>query len=224
MNALKRIGLVLVVVAIALAAVATITNFTTEATTAPITTTNAEEEANIAALQSDSAEERAIAAQELAGTDNDVAITALLANLADGDPAAGYFTAIALAASESPSVMASLVAELNNPDPIVRQRAAVALSHMEGDIAVDALAPALEDGATAAPVAEILVNMDDEKAHEVVLTALADEEYTTRRHAVMAAIESADPVVQDFILGRALGSDNLILRSNAMELRDFIGS
>lgn len=220
MKTMKRIGLVLLVVAIALAGVATITNFTTEATNAPLAT-NAEQE-QIAILQNGDAGERTQAAQALMGTDSDVAITALLGNLADTDSTAGYYTALALASSDNPTVVASLVAELKNPNEVVRQRAALALSEMDTDVTVDALAVALEDSVTSTPVAEILVNMDNEKAHEVVLNALADKEYTTRRHAVMAAIEYADPVVQNFLLGRALGSDNLILRSNAMELRDFI--
>ncbi len=220
MKPITRIALILLVVALALAAVASISNFTTEATTSPIVT-NAEQ-ARITALQSADPTERAAAAQALTGADSDVAVTALLANLADTDATAGYYTAIALAASDNPNVVPSLVAALNNPDTIVRQRAALALSEMETDVTVSALALALEDGAIATPVAEILVNMDNEKAHEVVLNALADKEYTTRRHAVMAAIENAEPVVQNFLLGRALASDNLILRSNAMELRDFI--
>lgn len=221
MKSMQRVGLIFLMVAIALAAVATITNFTTEATTA--TAAIGSEEPHIEALQSPNATERAAAAEALIGAESDEAMTALLGNLADSDPTAGYYTVMALAASDDPTVAASLVAELQNPDAIVRQRAALALRDMNGTVAVNDLAAALNDGSAALPVAEILVNMDDEAAHDLVLVALADKELTTRRYAVMAAIEGADPVVQNFLLGRALASEDLVLRSNAMELREFIG-
>jgi HEAT repeat protein len=221
MKTMKRFGIILAVVTLTLALFATISSFTIEATNA--TGISGTEQAHINALQSNDPVARAKAAQALTGANSDVAITALLANLADSDPTAGYYTALALAASNNPTVLPSLVAELNNPDDLVRQRAALALSRMDGEIAADALVLSLEDSATALYAAEILVNMDDETAHRIVLTALADDKLTTRRHAVMTAIENADPVVQNFLLGRALGSPDLILRRNASELRDFIG-
>ncbi len=221
MKNIKRLGLILLTVAVALLVVATISNFNSNAsTTAPNVT--ATEQQYINNLQSADAAVRSDAAVGLTGTSSDEASTALLGNLADSDDTVGYNTAIALASSNNPNVATALVAELKNPDVVVRQRAMIALREMNTNVALPVLSSALEDGATSMYAAMALVNMDSVDAHTLVLTALADDAMTTRRQAVMAAIEQSDPVTTQYLLGRALSSDNLILRRNAIQLRDFI--
>ena len=217
----KRLSLILLTVAVVLLAVATINNFNSNASTATPNIT-ATESQHISDLQSEDATIRSEAATSLTGATSDEATAALLGNLADIDETAGYNTALALASSTNPNVANALVAELKNPDVVVRQRAMLALREMNTDVAVPVLSSALEDGATSMYAAMALVNMDSVDAHNLLLTALADEDMTTRRQSVMAAIEQADPVTSQYLLGRALSSDNLILRRNAIQLREFI--
>lgn len=221
MKNIKRLALILLTIAAVLLIVATVNNFNSNASTATPDITATEQD-YITNLQSEDATIRSEAALGLTGASSDEATTALLGNLADTDETAGYNTAIALASSSNPNVANALVAELKNPDVVVRQRAMIALREMKTEVAVPVLSEALDDGATSMYAAMALVNMDSVDAHNLVLTALADEEMTGRRQAVMAAIEQADPVTSQYLLGRALSSDNLILRRNAIQLRDFM--
>lgn len=221
---MKRLTLILAVAAVAILSYAAISNFRASATTAPAASTV--EEARVASLttqlRSENAAERTNAANALAGVESREATTALLANLGDSDPTAGYAAAQALGQSQSPVVVDSLVAELDNAEPATRQRAAVALREMNAAVAVPALANALSDSATSTIAAEALVKINNPAAQDALLVALADRELTTRRHAAMAAIEQADAATSQHLLGRALASEDLVLRSNAMTLRDMM--
>jgi HEAT repeat protein len=177
-------------------------------------------------MQSDSSATRVSAALALSGTNDRDTVTALLGNLGDSDPTAGYYTALALTGNADPIAFDSLVAELESSDPLVRQRAALALSRSGVELpggVIPALSAALDDSETAQAAALSLVGSTAPGAHDALLVALSDDELTTRRHAVMAAIEQAHPSIARAILGRALASDNLILVRNASVLRDFAG-
>lgn len=221
---MRRASLILTVTLIALLSFALLSNYGASAINQPA---SSEQSALVSGLttqlQSDNAAQRADAAVALGGIESREATTALLSNLGDSDPTAGYQTARSLSQSDAAIVADSLIAELSNPDATVRQRAALALSEMAVPAAVPALTNALNDSNTSLFAAQALVKINDTSAQDALLVALADKELTTRRHAAMAAIEQADRATAQHLLGRALASDDLVLRSNAMMLRDLLG-
>lgn len=175
-------------------------------------------------LRSPDAQSRAEAAQALVGTTDRTARTALLANLGDEDPTAGYHTALALSQNQDQATVDALLAALTHEDLLVRQRAGLALSNM-GSLPAQAaptLAAALQDEGTATFAAEALTHVPGPAAQDALLQALADDELTARRHAAMAAIEQADATYAKALLARALASDNPTLVRNATTLQEFM--
>lgn len=220
---MKRLSIILAIVAVALLSYAALSNYRASALNdAPLAPANPTTETLTAQLRSDDPVTRASAANALRGSQDRASTTALLANLGDRDPSAGYYTARALQESNDPSTVPALIAALGNQDPAVRQRAALALSQMNAMTAVPALSNALNDSATSFYAAQALMNIDGAQAQDALLAALADEGLTTRRHAVMAAIEQGDPGVAEALIGRALSSSDSVLVRNATQLRDIL--
>jgi HEAT repeat protein len=221
---LPRLPLISALAVAALASFAIFTTFTASALPPGAMTTHPRVEFLTEQLHATQPRARAQAALALSGVNDRRANTALLANLQDDNPTVGYYSALAVGYTADEEVVDALIAQLDNTDGRARQWAMFALSRMHVPAAVPALARALEDEATAIPAARLLVQINDQASHAVILNALTDDALTTRRHAVMGALAYADRATQGLILGRALTSENLLLKRNAMQLRDFLAT
>ncbi len=169
-------------------------------------------------LESDNAHTRAHAVRSLATSHNPVVGEALIAHLNDPDTRVGQAVVDTLIQQTDPHLYFTLGYDLASTNPTVQQRATFTLQHATG--AVPALAAALEDERTAQQAAQVLAQRLDGESHNVLLTALADNTLTIRRYATTLALQHTDTVTRDYVMGRALASNNITLRSNAITLYD----
>lgn len=171
-------------------------------------------------LESGDAHNRAYAARSLATSQNPVVGEALVAHLNDPDAQVGKAVMEALLQHNSSDTYNVLGYALASDNATVRQRALTVFQNATSDTAVPVLAVALEDERTASQAADALIGRLDDSSHNVLLSALADDTLTIRRYATTLALQHTDAATRNYLMGRALASNNVTLRSNAMTLYD----
>lgn len=177
------------------------------------------------ALESDEGSSRASAARLVGLARAQEAGDALLAALADPEPAVGLAAAEALGRIADPGTAGSLLVALEHPEEQVRLNAARALGMMGAEAAVEPLRAMLLAGSRLEirMAGEALGRIGSPAAVDALLAALAVPAPTARWHVAMSALETmGEPATGP--LAAALEGENVYLRRSAAQALGWIGS
>ena len=169
---------------------------------------------------------RASAARLLGLAEAKEASDALLAALADPDPAVRLAAAEALGRIADPANSSALMVMIEHPDEQVRLGAARALGLMKNEAAVAPLRAMLMngEGAAVAVAAEALGQIGTPAATDALLAALVDAEMSPRRHAALGALEMMGEPAVGPLTELLTSSRDAAARQNSAEALGWIGS
>lgn len=179
----------------------------------------------LAGLESDDPGMRASAARQLGMVRPPGVWNELLVALDDPDPAVRLVAADALGRINDPMAVPGLLIAVEHPSEEVRLGAARALGMMGVEAAVEPLRTMLlqGEGLEVSVAGEALGRIGGPIATDVLLTALADPQPTSRWHVAMAALEGmGEPAVAPLVA--TLEGQDALARRNAAQALGWIGS
>ena len=167
---------------------------------------------------------RAAAVQAIRRTRDVGAVSQLLDQLSDPDPAVGLYVAQALGDLATAQALEALRADLSNVDPNVRFRAALALGQRRDVNATAALTRALRDPDVLVQrtAAESLAQIGTPEAVDSLVSALSSQQESIIHNVMNALQVLGDAAVFDLM--EALNSNNPVVRTNASTALGYIRS